>query len=300
MTLEYVILGRQRDDQGEEKRSLLLFNGALPSHDPAFYTRIIDTLPAPGARQSCPIGIALVAYEFPRMLLLISQPADEAPEDFIDHYILMPHDALTEAANSYQRWLGSLPQATRDMNLTLPIFQPPTEAEVDVATRATNLGRLLDERLGADFELLLGLLGALIDPQPLAIVGAPPDLKQRLDFIAGLQALLPGRLASRLSFASNPPAHSQQAPQIAFVDDEIGEGVWRYDWRSRQLVGQAAEHPYAAALRMLWSGDSAELARAIHNMVVPSQQGCPGERPGTRPARDCPALLGGSSCARRR
>ena len=271
LTLEYVILGHERDDHGEEKRSLLLFNGALPSHDPDFYTRIIDILPAHGARESCPIGMALVAYDAARMLLLINQPAKEAPEDFIDHYILMPQEALTEAANNYQRWLGSLPAATRDMNLTLPIFQPPAGAEVDIAARAANLGRLFDEGLGADFELLLRLLRALIHPQPLAIAGAPRELGQRLDFIAGLQALLPGGLAARVSFASNPPVHSQHTPQIAFVDDEIGEGYWRFDWRKRQVIGEAAEHPYAAVLRKLWSGDCAELAAAIQNMAVPRQ-----------------------------
>ena len=45
MTLEYVILGQDQDDQGKERRKLLLFNGALPSLDPAFYTRLINLEP---------------------------------------------------------------------------------------------------------------------------------------------------------------------------------------------------------------------------------------------------------------
>ena len=43
--LEYVILGHDSDEQGTKRRKLLLFNGALPSHDPKFYAQLVDLEP---------------------------------------------------------------------------------------------------------------------------------------------------------------------------------------------------------------------------------------------------------------
>lgn len=278
MTLEYVILGHDQDDQGEERRKLLLFNGALPSLDPAFYTRIIDIEPLVDATGAGQTGLALVEYDGPQMLLVVNQPAIDLPGTFTDHYVFMPTESLTEAADQLESWLSFLPKATRDVNVTLPLLQAPLFIEVDTATRSANLARILDVLPKADFEYLLTLLGALIDKKQLLISDCPADFSLRLAFIAGIQALLPGKLASRITFASSPPYKCQRKPQIAFINDDDVDSAWVFDWREPRILNEALEHPYIEVLRVLWAGEPATLAADIQRMALPDlPDGQPGD-----------------------
>ena len=269
MTLEYVILGRDQDDQGEERRKLLLFNGALPSLDPAFFTRLIDLQPPAEARGAGQTSLALVAYDDSQMLLAVNQRADDADEPDADHYVFMPPDALTESATQLESWLGYLPAPSRDLDVTLPLLHPPPETESDAAARGSSLSLALDVMLGGDIDLLLSLLGALIGPRQLRIRGAPGELSQRLAFIAGLQALLPGRLAARISFASRQPITCHRPPQLLYVDDMTEGEAWHFDWQKPRIINEALDHPYIEALRQLWDGEPGAMAAEIQRLTLP-------------------------------
>lgn len=268
VTLDYVILGRDQDDQGEERRKLLLFNGALPSLDPAFYARIIELAPLVNANGAKQTSMALVAYDEGQMLLVVNQPAEDEGRLCTDHHIFIPPYAVAESARQLEPWLDALPKATGDLDVTLPLLHAPMETEIDAAARGQNLKSLLDKASGGDFEKLLGLLGALIDPRQLVVQHAPADFSQRLAFIAGLQALLPAPLARSLTFASSQLTVCQRQPQIVFGESGEAADTWRIDWRDPQLISETLDHPYLEVLRRLWNSEPMDLAVEIQRMAL--------------------------------
>ncbi len=269
--LEYLVLGHEQDEHGDTRSMLLLFNGALPSLDPAFYTRIIDMAPMTDDQGVDQPALALVEYDGPQRLLITAQPAEQAGT-FNDHFVFIPLSAVAEAAVQFEDWLALLPEATGDVNVTLPSLPPPDFDATDSEARAQHLQVMLD-RIAADgFESLLSLLGAVIDERQLLISGFPPDFHMRLDLISAIQALIPGRLASCITFASHTPINCQSKPQILFTEDAAEDpdanAALRLDWREPRIISEADDHPYLEVLRLLWSGDIPALAADIQRMAV--------------------------------
>lgn len=263
--LEYVILGHN-DEGGTTSRKLLMFNGTLPSLDPRFYAQLVNLEPMPDADGKAS-ALVLVEHDGERMLLAAIQPAADGPIVYTEHYVFMPSEALAESALELERWLAVLPQMSADIDSTLPLLQPPGKTTVDGETRAENLVRLLDKLPDDRFDHVLTLLGALVHEQGLVIARHPSNFEQRLALIAGLQALLPGRLAARLSFASHAPAKSQHRPRLSFADEVDGALGWIYDWSSPNVITDVLDHPYVDVLRALWRGDAFELAAEIQGLA---------------------------------
>ena len=221
-------------------------------------------------------GLALVEYDGPQNLLVVNQPAPDRPGTFTDHYIFIPAESLPQAADQFESWLAFLPKATGDLDLTLPLLQAPRFTDVDEETRAANLARLLAHAPEGDFEVLLSLLGALIDNRQLLISRFSAEFSERLALIAGIQAVLPGQLAARLTFASNAPTAGARVPQLAFGDGDDESGTRVFDWSKPQFIGDAPGHPYIDVLRLLWAGEPAALAADIQSMALPDL--VPGQR----------------------
>lgn len=273
--LEYLVLGHEQDERGDTRYMLLLFNGALPSLDPAFYIRIINMEPMVDEGGAGQPSLALVEYDGPQFLLVAAQPADQTGS-FKDHFVFIPVSAVAESAVQFEDWLTLLPEATGDVNVTLPSLPPPAFNPNDSQTRAQHLQYMLDLYSADGFESLLSLLGAVIDPRQLLISGFPPDFHMRLAFISAIQALMPGSLASCITFASHTPIKCQSKPQIIFVEDADldsdvvadEEGALWLDWRQPRIISEAADHPFLDVLRLLWSGDLPALAADIQRMAV--------------------------------
>jgi len=269
--LEYLVLGHEQDEFGDTRSMLLLFNGALPSLDPAFYIRIIDMEPMPDDDGAGQPSLALVEYDGPQLLLVAAQPGGDAGS-FNDHFVFIPVSAVAEAAVQFEDWLALLPEATGDVNVTLPSLPPPDFDPNDSRTRAQHLQVMLGLYAADGFESLLSLLGAVIDERQLLISGFPPDFRLRLAFISAIQALMPGRLASCITFASHTPINCLNRPQIMFVTDADtdtdADTSLRLDWREPRIISEAADHPYLEILRLLWSGDVQALAADIQRMAV--------------------------------
>ena len=265
--LEYVILSHDADEQGEKRRKLLLFHGALPSLEPAFYAQLVELEPMVDCEgKACP-ALALVDYDEERMLLVTLQPSRDREDSFTDHYVFIPADALVESAVQLERWLAFLPEVSHDINVTLPLLQPPEFTAIECETRADQLEQILDQLPADSFEHVLALLGAVMDKRTLLIPNYPADFSQRLALVSGIQALLPGKLAARMTFASHAPIKSEYVPQLAFVDTAIDDSPWVYDWQHPQLLGDAAAHPYIDVLRTLWQGDVPALAAEIQQLA---------------------------------
>ena len=211
-------------------------------------------------------ALALVDYDSELRLLATIQPAEAGSAAFTEHYVFIPAAALAESALQLERWLAFLPEVSRDIDRTLPLLQPPDFSSLALSTRAANLKRILDELPADGFEHALRLLGAIIHEKRLVILGFPPDFQQRLALIAGIQALIPGRLAARLTFASHAPPRCQHYPQLSFADEAAGEAAWTYDFASPERIDAALEQPYIEVLRALWRGDVEALAADIQRL----------------------------------
>lgn len=265
--LDYVVLGHDRDEDGKRRRKLLMFNGAPPSMDPAFYVRLIDLEAMPDENGTPAPALALSEFDGTRLLLATIQPRPGNPQAATDHYVFMPAAALPESALQLEQWFAFLPEASQDVNQTLPALQPPTVDPISVEARARNLQRLLDKLPADSFDVALALLGALLHDRRLVIRRFPRDFRGRLALISSLQALLPGRLAARLTFASHAPATSHSFPQLAFADAESSRTSWVFDWSEPAVIAEALDHSYIEALRALWVGDGLALASEIQGMA---------------------------------
>lgn len=265
--LDYVIFGREGDEGGKNRRKLLMFNGALPSHDPKFYAQLIDLAPMKDADGGAGAALALVNYDWERMLLATARPEGDSPATFTDHYVFVPPEALAESARQWERWLAFLPEASTDVNSTLPLLQQPQFTPADIETRSANVRRLLEELPADAFDHALSLLGALLHERRLVIAQFPPDLPRRLALISGFQALMPGSLAARLTFASHAPSRHRQRPHLNFDDAGAGASAWIYDWSAPSIIDDVVDHPYIEMLRAHWRGDVAALAADIQRLA---------------------------------
>lgn len=265
--LDYIIFGHDSDEGGRERRKLLMFNGVLPSHDARFYAQLIDLAPMTAADGGAAPALALVAYDGERLLLAFTQPAEENPATLTDHYVFIPAGALAESAAQLEDWLAYLPQASLDINSTLPLLQPPDFQPIDAETRTACLQRILDDLPDDNFEVALSLLGAVLHEKPVVITRYPPNFSGRLALIAGLQALIPGALAARMTFATHAPTNCQHPPQLCFADEGDKSSAWVYDWGAPPITADALSHPYIAVLRSLWRGDAAPLAEEIQRLT---------------------------------
>ncbi len=265
--LEYVILGHDHGEDGKKRRKLLMFNGALPSLDPQFYAQLVDLEPMPNPDGGAGAALVLIDYDGERMLLAATQPSADNPTAYTAHYVFIPADALAESALQLERWLAFLPDVSQDVNSALPLLQPPDFTSLESETRAENLQRILDDLPDDSFDHLLTLLGALIHERRLVIAQYPPDFQQRLALIAGIQALIPGPLAARMTFASHAPSRIQHRPQLTFADERNGASAWIYDWSKPQLIAAGMNHPYIDVLRAMWRGSVAALAAEIQSLT---------------------------------
>ncbi len=266
--LEFVILSQDVDEAGEPRRKLLLFHGALPSLEPAYYAQLIELEPMVDDQgEDCPV-LALVDYDSARKLLVALQPSNEPQASYTGHYVFIPAAALAESALQLEEWLAMLPEVSRDINVTLPLLQPPDFTGLDGVTRAAALRRLLDQFPDEGFEHALAMLGAVTGRETLHIPNFPADFSRRLALVAGIQALLPGKLAARITFASHGPIKSDFAPQLMFVESPPEDAVRVYDWQEPQLFKDPARHAYVELLRTLWRGDVPALVEEIQSLVA--------------------------------
>ena len=258
--LAYVILGRA-DEAAGAARDLLSFSGALPSLKPDFYAELAQLQPMPGADGALQPALALLPFDDARMLLVYCQPG--AGGSLTEHCVFLPLDAAPQAA-ALPDWLTRLPPPPSDIDMTVMTMPIPSARRLEPAARGGNLAWLLAQMPDGDLDSALNLLTLLVDEDSLRIVNFPADFKTRLALLAGLQALLPARLAARLSYATSQPLACGRALQLSFVDGETDSDA--LDWRELSDLQPAASHAYFDLLRELWRGDAAELTAEIQQL----------------------------------
>lgn len=257
--LAYVIMGAADEAEGSE-RKLLSFSGALPSFETAFYTDFARLLPMPAADDTRQPALAMLTFDNRRMLLINCQPnSDNAGAT--EHYVFVPHGSAPDASQ-LEDWLTHLPQAPTDLDMTVMTMSAPEFVAPTAGSRSQRLGWLLEKLVDGEFETALTLLSALINERRLAFTGYPLDFRARLELVAGLQALLPGQIAARISFATHAPVSCQHAPQLTFADSANSDD-FRVEWGAPIAIEAATAHPYLDLLRSLWRGDAQALATEL-------------------------------------
>ncbi len=273
--LEYVILGQEADARGDRQRKMLLFNGRLPAHYPDYFVELVDLAPMPDEGGRDRPALFLADYDGERNLLAIIQPNEDRRRAFTEHFVFFPIDGLAESARQIEKWLVFLPQVSHDINMTLPLLQPPAFSPLGLDARSDNLERLFAELPEDSFEHALTLLGAALDARPLFIRNFPAEFSRRLGLVAGLQALLPGKPAGQLTFATQAPHSCQRLPQLVFGDAPAEVDAWSYDWGEPQLIAEAQDHDYLRALRAMWRCDVSALAAEMQNLAAQRQAKSP-------------------------
>lgn len=268
LMLEYALLGHTLAEDAERKHKLLLFNGALPSLEPDYFLQLLEHAPLMPVNGAPDAALAVVEHGDEQMLMVRSRGFNDAGGGS-SHYVYMPHAVLPLAATELEPWLAQLPQASPDIEMTLPLLPAPVFAPLSLADQAQRLARLLQELPGPGIDTLLQLLAAALDEHGLVIARHPPGLGARLQLVAGLQSLLPWALAPRLSFSTHALRQCQYLPRIVF-DAPTDEQSRHFDWTEGMAEEAPTELEYTAVLRQLWQGDELAWLEAIQQLSKPA------------------------------
>jgi hypothetical protein len=181
--------------------------------------------------------------------------------------ILLPRKVLQQAAGDLDPFVAlavesfrqePLPLPARLMPLDVPSLLPWSQAE-----RAAHFQILLAE-VGGVFEHALDLLGAALDEHRLLITGYRGGLRQRIDLIQGLMALLPALARAELTFSTCAGSAAGDA-RIVFADSPLETERWVVDlsapvWPDFSTVTRRA---YLQLLRRWWADDPEALLKAL-------------------------------------
>ena len=249
----YAILGYMEDAEAARQPLLLMRHGAAPAQDTDFYEQLIDfQLSQDTAGEP---AIALLEYDSLRMLLALRRASSSKPGRYSDHLLFLPRAKVPSSARDLNLWLDWLLADADAMEATLPMQLAPAFPPALARERARHLSDLL--AAGPDLQLaeLLDLMAVAISQPPLRLPHPANAIAGMLEMLAGLQALLPGGLAHRLTFASSDIQTSLAPPQILFGDSA-----------SKPQVEQSPASAYFDLLRENSTGDAAAILATIDSL----------------------------------
>jgi hypothetical protein len=96
------------------------------------------------------------------------------------------------------------------------------------------------------FKTVEGILAALIQGWPLAIVNSPPSVDQRLRFLQGLLNLLPVPARVGITFATHVNEPASSPVQVKFMSQHaVPAQHLVFDWENGKLLTDPPEHSYS-------------------------------------------------------
>lgn len=117
---------------------------------------------------------------------------------------------------------------------------PPTEEE-QIAAINTLLAFCSDS-----FSAIEGLLAALIEKWPIAVVNSPASAEQRLRFLWGLLSLLPPPVRAEVTFALHASDPAVTRGDIKFLSQRATPPQHVvFDWKNGAFLTPAVAHPYS-------------------------------------------------------
>lgn len=189
----------------------------------------------------------------------------DAESQPIVQYVMLAADLLRQVAGRVDRLVeltgSEPPSVTGD---SLPAAQMPAPPSATIQEQIDDLLTFMFA-VDDDFHVIEGLLSALIQAMPLAIIGGPHDLDSQLKFVKGLLTLLPPPARFGVTFATFVRRLDAAPVQIAFLaNDVLPEGALGFDWDANKLLNAPPEDGYSRFIMQQLRLD-AELA--IRQMV---------------------------------
>lgn len=163
-------------------------------------------------------------------------------------FILVPRQAL-EVLGGYVLAFRSLAlmempsfSAVRTDLQPYALHCPPMP---DDEARMVALSNLLAS-CGDSFAVVEGLLAALIERWPVAIVNSPASAEARLNFLWGLLSLLPRPARTEITFALHASDPVATRGDIKFLSQRATPPQHvAFDWKNATLLTPAVAHPYS-------------------------------------------------------
>ncbi|NDJ63017.1 MAG: hypothetical protein GYB67_17995 [Chloroflexi bacterium] len=184
---------------------------------------------------------------------LLVQAQRNAAGQGMRHVIFVPVDVLRLLSGNIKALaalvetdMPTLPEPGTAVDLlVMPSGSAPaTEDQEDALLALMNATR---DR----FDVIEGLLAALIGGKPIVITQAPPQMRERLGLVEGLLALLPPPARFGVTFATHATAATQIDVQIRFMgeDEALPANALHYVWGARDLSGQAPHSEYSRFIK---------------------------------------------------
>lgn len=183
-------------------------------------------------------------------VMVQAQPAGD--ERIISHYILIPMDVLRSMGGNLHALMTLLEDDVlvhAGEGTRLPLLQlqqPDLESDDEQVDHILHLMDITNNH----FDVIEMLLAALVRGKQIIIQNAPIELQERVDFIAGVLALLPVSVRYAVTFSTYNTEQQTTDAQIRFYNDQTSMGTPSrdgliYDWTSARVTSQTIEDDYS-------------------------------------------------------
>ena len=238
-------------DENQQQASppgVIARTGGVTAAQVAECLRVGQMLP-PAAKDSSPEmpgALALLQSRTAHCILVKAQRSDAGFPQLM--YVLVPLDVMRQLGGNVLAFrslgLASMPAFSRPSS-TLPPFElrdphPPGREEQSDA--------LLDLLLYCQDSIstVEGLLAALIQGWPVAIINSPRSLAQRLQFVQGLLSLLPVPARTGITFATHVTDPAASPAQLKFAGQVTPPPKHLvYDWEHGRLLNKPPRDAYS-------------------------------------------------------
>lgn len=168
--------------------------------------------------------------------------------EITSHYIIATPEVLRAIS-------GKMSTISAFIEDNLPVFETlgdalkPLEVEqpdaLEVDTQVDEILELMmitKNRIPA----IEALLSAIVQGVQIIVKHAPPKMSSRLDFVAGLLALLPRSVRFGVTFATHATVATEINAQILFFgNDPAPDGTLVFDWRAGEVSGKTVDDDYS-------------------------------------------------------
>lgn len=191
------------------------------------------------------VGIGWGVLRGGRGLPMILSRAEQNAGAIVRHIILIPTEQIKTLA-------GNLAPLQALVKRPIPTFEAPKGtiaplklSNADVPSRDDQIDNLLEllSIVQNRTKTIDPLISAVISGTVLTVKNAPQDIAERMNFVQGLQMLLPAstRFGVTYLFHANPDMLSRV--QIAFMDQPPPQTTI-FDWESGEVTGNIAQADY--------------------------------------------------------
>jgi hypothetical protein len=207
--------------------------------------RVANLPPAPWTQRSNEMPGAFGLFRGETVDYVLAKSQQRPQELPFIHYVLLPALAV-RALGGNLRYFEAFARAPipPEQRSDMPLFVMEHVHPPDADAQSADLVALLDycqQRV----RIISGLLAGLIQGMGVAILHAPPTLRDRLTFVQGLLTLLPAPARVAITFATSVLDPAQTNTQVKFLaQDSVPEQHVIFDWATCDARNAPAEDTY--------------------------------------------------------